>query len=156
MNGLEIELNELTLQLNTCVKNNCSQENKSLIKKNIEYLMSLLTKIDKIKSNDDINKTYLFYKENKYQYNYNQCITKKCGKLVTKIALFIINVCKSLIKDKKNNIPSFIKRIVYKCEKIFTNPELMTLKNLQRRSFDIAFLTRYISQFNYVICREKL
>jgi hypothetical protein len=156
MNKVEINLNKLTNKLNKCVKYNCSKEYKHHIKENATFLMKLFNKMDKIKSNKDIDNTFMIYNKNKYQYKYNYCLAKKCNKLVIKIALYIINVCKHLLKDGKNKIPIFIKRIIHKCEKTFKNRKLMNSKNLQRRSFEILFLTKYISKFNYVIAKPKL
>ena len=68
MNGLEIKLNELTSQLNKCIKNNCNHQYTILIKKNTKYLMNLFMKMEKIKSVDDINNTYLFFKYNHFNF----------------------------------------------------------------------------------------
>lgn len=156
MNKVEIDLNKLTSKLNKCVKHNCNKEYKNHIKENTKFLMSLIQKMDKIKSNEDIDNTFKIYNKNKCQYKYNYCLSKKCNKLVVKIALYIIKVCKHLLKDDKNKIPSYMKRIILKCEKTFKNPKLMDSKNLQRRSFDIFLITKYISGFNYVIAKPKI
>jgi hypothetical protein len=156
MNKVEIDLNKLTTKLNKCIKTNCSKEYKHHIKENTTYLMNLFDKMSKIKSIKDIDNTFMIYKNNKYQYKYNYCLSKRCNKLVIKIALYTIKVCKKLLKDDKNKIPSYIKSIIYKCNKTFNNPKLMNSKNLQRRSFEIFFLTTYISNFDYVIAKPKL
>ena len=72
------------------------------------------------------------------------------------ILIFIINIYIHLLKDPNNNIPSFIKQIIHKCNKLFSNPININNRNLQRRSFDILFLTHYISNFNYVLSKDKL
>lgn len=118
-----------------CIDKECKKETKEIMNKNnINFLIEIYFKIDKIKNIKDFNKVFDFFKKderNNYQFNYIKCSLYKCKKSFIEFITRNINDTKEIPFDIKKEISDV---------KINTNKDDIIMK--------LTFILIYIIRIN--------